>query len=125
MPKILIIDDEKDISDILTGFLEPRGYGVTSASNGEEGLRKFDAEKPDIVICDIKMPIKDGFQFLKELRGSRAWVPVVILTALTEPANIMKGYDLEADYYITKPVDLNEVLKAVQIMLSLAPLRKK
>ena len=125
MQKILVIDDEKDISDILAGFLEPRGYAVTSASNGEDGLRKFDAENPDIVICDIKMPVMSGFEFLKELRDSRKWVPVVILTALTEPANIMKGYDLEADYYITKPVDLNEVLKAIQIMLSLAPLRKK
>ena len=125
MQKILIIDDEKDISDILAGFLEPRGYTIASASNGEEGLRKFDAENPDIVICDIKMPVKDGFEFLKELRDSRKWVPVVILTGLTEPANILKGYDLEADYYITKPIDLNEVLKTIQIMLSLAPLRKK
>ncbi|MCM8760985.1 MAG: response regulator [Candidatus Omnitrophica bacterium] len=124
MEKILVIDDEKEISDMLTDFLSPRGYNVISAANGEEGLKKFDSEAPNIVICDIKMPVKDGFQFLKELRDSRKWVPVIILTALTEPASILKGYDLQADYYITKPIDLNEMLKAIQIMLSLAPLRK-
>ncbi len=125
MQKVLVIDDEREVNDMLGDFLGPRGYGVISATNGEEGLKKFDSESPDIVICDIKMPVKDGFEFLKELRGSRRWVPVVILTALTEPANILKGYGLQADYYLTKPINLNEVLKAIQIMLSLAPLRKQ
>lgn len=123
--KVLVIDDEKEVNDILSDFLSPRGYSVVWAMDGNDGLRKFDAEDPDIVVCDLKMPNKTGFEFLKELRRSRRWVPVIILTAMTEPASILKGYDLEADYYITKPIDLNETLKAIQIMLSLAPLRKK
>jgi DNA-binding response OmpR family regulator len=71
------------------------------------------------------MPVKDGFGFLRDLRSSKKWIPVIILTAVTDPSSTLKGYDLQADYYITKPLNLNEILKAVQIMLSLAPLRKK
>ena len=125
MPKILLIDDEKDAIDMIEGFLSPRGYDIVTAMDGEEGLRKFDAEKPNLVLCDIKMPKKDGFQFLQELRATREWTPVIIISALTEPDNILKGYGFEADYYITKPIDLEDTLKAVKIMLSLSPLRKK
>lgn len=65
MQKILIIDDEKDIIAIIRDFLSARGYDVCGALDGSEGLKKFDTENPDIVICDIKMPNVDGFQFLK------------------------------------------------------------
>jgi two-component system alkaline phosphatase synthesis response regulator PhoP len=125
MTKLLIIDDEPDAVNMMKDFLAARGYQIAAAYDGEEGLRKFDSENPDLVICDIRMPKKDGFQFLQELRTSRKWVPVIIITALSEPVNILKGYDFEADYYITKPINLPEVLKAVQIMLSLIPLRKR
>ena len=125
MQKILVIDDEKEVLDLLKEFFTSRGYAVATALDGDEGLKQFDLENPDIVLCDIKMPRKDGFAFLKELRSNRRWVPVVIISALTDPATIFKGYDMEADYYVGKPMDLNEVLKAIQIMLSLAPLRKK
>jgi len=125
MQKILIIDDEKEMLDLLSGFLSQRGYAVATASDGEEGLKKFDTEKPDLVICDIKMPRKDGFQFLKEVRVSRKWVPIIIVSALAEPASVLKGYDFQADFYLSKPLDLNETLKSVQIMLSLAPLRRE
>jgi len=124
MSKILIIDDEPDAVDMMKDFLAARGYEILTSYDGEEGLIKLDSGKPDLVICDIKMPKKDGFQFLQEIRATRKWVPVIIITALTEPMNILKGYDFEADYYITKPINLPEVLKAVQIMLSLIPLRK-
>jgi len=125
MSKILVIDDEKDAIDLISNFLTPRGYDVVTAWDGEEGLRQFDKENPDLILCDIKMPKKDGFQFLKELRTSRRWAPVIIITALTEPVNILKGYNFEADYYLTKPINLDELLKAVKIMISLIPLRKK
>ncbi|MCX5678106.1 MAG: response regulator [Candidatus Omnitrophica bacterium] len=125
MQKILIIDDEKDIVDTLSDFFTARGYAVSKACDGEDGIKKFDSDNPDIVMCDIRMPKKDGFAFLEEIRSSRKWVPVIIVSAISEPVNIMKGYAFEADYYITKPINLEEALKALQIMLSLAPLRKK
>ena len=124
MKKILIIDDEKDIVDLLSGFLNQRGYAVAVAMDGEEGLNKFDTENPDIVLSDIKMPNKDGFQFLKEVRASRKWVPIIIISAMDDPASVLKGYDFQADFYLSKPIDLNETLRSVEIMLSLAPLRK-
>lgn len=125
MQKILIIDDEKDTVEMLADFFSARGFAISRAFDGEEGVRKFDSDNPDIVMCDIKMPKKDGFEFLKEIRSSRKWVPVVIISALSESINIMKGYDFEADYYITKPINLEAALNTIQIMLSLAPLRKQ
>ena len=124
MGKILVIDDEVEVVNLLKDFISPRGHNVTTALNGEEGLRKFYSDNPDLVICDLKMPRIDGFEVLKRLRSGNRWVPVIILTALTDPGNTMKGYALEADYYVTKPVDLDSILKAVQLMLSLIPLRK-
>lgn len=122
--KILIIDDEPAILTTLSEFFSARGYSSATALDGEEGMKKYDTEKPDLVLCDIKMPKKDGFQFLKEVRSSKRWVPIIIISALTDPSSMLKGYDFKADYYLTKPLDLNETLKAVEIMLSLAPLRK-
>ena len=123
--KILIIDDEKEFLDTINTFFASRGYAVTSALDGEEGLKMFDKENPDMVLCDIKMPRMDGFQFLKELRAKKKWIPVIIMTALSDITDVLKSYKFEADYYITKPVNLENALKAVKIMSSLIPLRKK
>lgn len=124
MQRILIIDDEKAVVDMLSDFLITQGYAVSKAYDGEDGIRKFDSDKPDIVMCDIKMPRKDGYAFLEEIRSSRNWVPVILVSAISDPVNIMKGYAFEADYYITKPINLENTLKTLKIMLSLAPLRK-
>lgn len=125
MQRILIIDDERDIVEMFADFFSARGYLVSKAFNGEEGIERFDSDNPDIVMCDIRMPKKDGFEFLKEIRSAKRWVPVIIVSAVSEPSNIMKGYDFEADYYVTKPVDLEKLSKTLQVMLSLAPLRKE
>lgn len=125
MAKILIIDDEADIISTLSEFLSARGYETVTAMDGDEGLAKYESEKPDLVLLDIKMPKKDGFEFLRVIRGGKRWVPVVIISASTTPSSILKSYDFQADYYLTKPLDLNEMLKAIEIMLSLAPLRKQ
>ena len=124
MQRILIIDDEKAVVDMLSDFLSTQGYAVSKAYDGEDGILKFDSDKPDIVMCDIKMPRKDGYAFLEEIRSSRRWVPVIMVSALSDPVNIMKGYAFEADYYISKPINLEDTLKTLKIMLSLAPLRK-
>jgi DNA-binding response OmpR family regulator len=125
MNRILIIDDEPEMLETLKSYLEPRGYEVVTAKDGAEGLAKFEAEKPNLVICDIKMPKKDGFEFLKEIREKKAWVPIIILSVLDDPATVLKSNSLEADYYLSKPMNLEIVLKAVKLMLSLAPLRRR
>jgi two-component system, OmpR family, alkaline phosphatase synthesis response regulator PhoP len=125
MEKILLIDDEPDIISTLKGFLELREYSVVTASDGEEGMKKFESENPAVVICDIRMPNKDGFQFLKEIREKKAWVPIIILSALSDPASVLKGHSLEADQYLAKPMDLEKVLKSIQFMISITPLRRR
>ena len=123
--KILIIDDEPEFVDVIAGFLRDRGYEVVAAGDGEDALRQFDATSPDLVLLDLKMPGKDGYEFLKEIRTRRTWVPVVIVSALSEPKDIFKGYEFEADYYLTKPVNLENLSRAVMVMISLIPLRKR
>ncbi len=123
--KILLVDDEKEAFETVGRYLMPRGFDIVPAFDGDEGLSKFDSEQPDLILCDIKMPKKDGFEFLKDLRATRRWVPVIIISALTEPDNIMRGYGFEAEYYLTKPLNLEKLLRSVNVMLSLSPLRKK
>jgi DNA-binding response OmpR family regulator len=123
--KILVIDDEPDFLSTIKDFLTQRGYSVVTARNGEEGLEVLGAESPALILLDLKMPKKDGYEFLKHIRDSKGWIPVIIISALTNPKDIFKGYEFEADYYLTKPVNLEGLLKAIQIMLSLIPLRKK
>jgi CheY-like chemotaxis protein len=92
MNKILIIDDEKEIVSMLSEFLSQRGYAIATAPDGEEGFKKFDTENPDLVLCDIKMPRKDGFQFLKEVRASRRWVPIIIISGVSKTADVEKKF---------------------------------
>lgn len=124
MNKILLIDDEVEAVDMMREYLSARGFTIVSAVDGEDGLKKHESEKPDIIICDIRMPKKDGFQFLQELRATQRWVPVIMATALSDPASVLKGYGLEADYYISKPINLEELFKAIRIISSLIPLRE-
>ena len=123
--KILIIDDEPEFRETIRGFLRERGYNIITAGDGEEGLKRIQEDSPDLVLLDLKMPKKDGYGLLKNIRENREWVPVIIISALAEPKDIFKGYDFEADYYLTKPLNLENLLRAIQIMLSLIPLRKK
>lgn len=120
MAKILAIDNELGVLDTLRDILAERGHEVIYALSGEEGLAKFESEKPDVIICDIKMPGKDGYEVLKEIRKDPArWRPVIMLSVLTEQSDVRKAYDFEADYYITKPFKVEDVIKAVHTMLSI------
>lgn len=119
--KILVIDDEKDLAQLIKLNLERTGlYEVILASNGDEGLVKVDQEDPDIIVLDVMMPGKDGFEVLEELRKlGIKWRPVIMLTAKGAAEDVKKGYNLEADYYITKPFLTKDLLCAIETMLSL------
>ena len=126
MAKILAIDNELGVLDTLKTILVERGHEVIYALSGEEGISKFEHESPDIVICDIKMPGKDGYEVLKEIRKDSAkWRPVIMLTVLSEMASIRKAYDCDADYYITKPFKVDDIIKAVHTMLAIKNSRLK
>ncbi len=122
--RILVIDDEKDLAQLLKLNLERTGlYEVILASNGDEGLAKVDQEDPDIIILDIRMPGKNGFSVLRDLRKSGAKRrPVIMLTAQGELKSMEKAYALEADHYLDKPFKLDDMLYAIDTVLSLVSL---
>ncbi|MCE5228717.1 response regulator [bacterium] len=104
--RILIIEDDVDIIDLLRSILEPQ-FECFTAANGMEGLQQAIRGEPDVVICDIMMPLMDGWEFIKRLRGMKGyeWMPVIFLSALTSREHIQQGYQLGAALYVTKPID--------------------
>lgn len=114
--KILIIEDEDAIQKILTEPLSFAGYKVTTASDGLEGMNAFHAQKFDLILLDIMLPKIDGYTLCEMIR-QESNIPIILLTALdTEDAQI-KGFDLLADDYITKPFSITLVLKRVEALL--------
>jgi two-component system response regulator VanR len=116
MSRILIIEDEVKIQEILTEFLREYGYETDIAYDGIEGLNMFKKNKYDLVLLDIMMPKIDGFATLELLR-QESNVPVILLTALEEEEYQIKGFDLQADDYITKPFSMNLVIRRIEAVL--------
>jgi len=124
--KILIADDEKDVLAVMVKRIAGEGYEVVAAANGLEAWEKIQNESPDVILIDVNMPGMDGFEVLKKVREqpSTKWQPVIIVSAHGEMENIKKGYSLDADHYITKPCNIEAILNAIKIMVSLIPQRK-
>lgn len=116
MSRILIIEDEHKIQEILTEFLKEYGYETDSAYDGVEGLAVFKKAAYDLVLLDIMMPKIDGFAVLELIRQDSD-VPVIVLTAMEEEEHQMRGFDLEADDYITKPFSMNLVIRRIEAVL--------
>jgi len=122
--KILVVDDEPDVVEMLRTALESASYEVISAYNGNEAIKKAKEERPDLIVLDLMMPEKDGFQTCKELKQDKEFsqTPVLILTAINEHFSHTKyakslGLELEAEDYIDKPVDPMILLKRVEKLL--------
>ena len=114
--KILIIEDEKNISEIVAKYLEKEGYTTLIANDGIEGLALFRDSHPDLVISDVMMPTIDGFEVLREIRLISD-VPVIMLTAKQEEVDRLKGFENGADDYVTKPFSPKELVRRVMVML--------
>lgn len=114
--KILIIEDEKNISEIVEKYLQKEGYTTLIANDGIEGLALFRDSNPDLVISDIMMPTIDGFEVLREIRLISD-VPVIMLTAKQEEVDRLKGFENGADDYVTKPFSPKELVRRVMVML--------
>ena len=116
MEKILIIEDEKEIRSIVGKYMEQEGYQVELATDGLDGLSKFNEFKPHLVILDVMMPIIDGFQVLSQIRQTSD-VPVILLTAKYEEVDRLKGFDEGVDDYVTKPFSPKELVRRVNAIL--------
>ncbi len=114
--RILLVDDEKDILDLLEFNLESEGYKTSKARDGEEALRKARDKKPDLILLDIMLPKKDGFEVLRELRAAKETmdIPVIFLTAKDSEIDEVVGLELGADDYIIKPISIRKLLARVK-----------
>jgi DNA-binding response OmpR family regulator len=118
--KILIIDDEEDTVYLISMLLEKRGFETIKAYKAEEGLRKAYRHQPDLVLLDIMMPDMDGWEICKRLR-EMSDVPVIFLTARSDVKDVVRGLEMGADDYITKPYENDELVARVRAHLRRSP----
>ncbi len=119
MKKIIVVDDEKDVLDLVRRILLRGGFEVITASDGKEGLAKVYSEAPDLMILDINMPEMDGWEVCRKIRGDPLYkhLPIIMLTVRRRKEDQLKGLDLGGDEYITKPFYPTELLARVKTVL--------
>ncbi len=117
MSRILVVEDSADLADGIAENLRFEGYDVRIAPDGSQGLALAREWPADLVILDLMLPIKDGYEVLRELRSGGSRVPVIILSARAEEADKIKGFRLDADQYVTKPFGVLELLERVRSLL--------
>lgn len=113
LKKVLIIEDEKSISDIIKFNLTKEGFEVDTAYDGQSGLDKVSSFDPDLILLDVMLPVMDGFQVCKKVRESNT-VPILMLTAKEEEVDKVLGLELGADDYITKPFGMRELVARIK-----------
>jgi two-component system response regulator VicR len=118
--KILLVDDEKELAEMVGSFLAEKGYQVDLAFDGEEGFNKAKSEKPDLIILDVKLPKKDGYEVCEDLRDleETKHIPIMMLTARNSTAEENIGFAAGADDYLKKPYDLDILLHKVKELLN-------
>src|SRR5262245_49319014 len=116
MKTVLVVDDERQIAEIARDYLRHAGYGVITAADGIAALALARAERPDLVVLDLALPRMDGLDVAKALRRESA-VPIIMLTARVEEADRLRGLELGADDYITKPFSPRELVARVRAVL--------
>jgi DNA-binding response OmpR family regulator len=122
--RVLVVDDDSDIRNLVRELLERQGYDVTDAANGRDGLRAFYASTPDVVVLDVSMPEMDGFETLERIRDLSD-VPVIMLTARAAELEKVRGLKAGADDYVTKPFGRQELLARIEAMLRRARPREE
>ena len=113
---VLIVEDDRNIAELLQLYLEKEGYAVTVAHDGAQGLSKFRAIQPDLVLLDVMMPVMDGWTVCRTIRAESK-TPVIMLTAKGETDDKVQGLKAGADDYITKPFEMKEVLARIEAVL--------
>lgn len=115
--KILLVEDDQNFGDVLRSYLEMHDYDVTLAKDGMEGLESYNRGQFDLCIFDVMMPKKDGFTLAREIREKDTEMPIIFLTAKTMKEDVLKGFKIGADDYISKPFNSEELLYRIQAIL--------
>ena len=114
--KILVVDDESDIRELIGFYIEKEGFEMLEASDGEEALDIVENEYVDLAIVDIMMPKMDGYEFVEEIKSFKD-IPVIMLSAKSQSIDKLRGFDLGIDDYVTKPFDADELIARVKTVL--------
>ena len=114
---VLIVEDDNNIAELLRLYLEKEGYATLVASDGGAGLEQFRQHHPDIVLLDVMMPVRDGWEVCRAIRQTDKKTPIIMLTAKGETTDKVSGLKMGADDYITKPFEMKEVLARIEAVL--------
>jgi CheY-like chemotaxis protein len=119
MSVVLVVDDDRESLTIIERMLGSSGHVVLAAQSGEQALDVAERKAPDLILLDIMMPEMNGIQVLERLRASTwgAHIPVILLTAKAQDEDVLAGYQVGADYYITKPFTVRQLLYGLRLML--------
>ncbi len=117
---VLVLEDEPAVQILLKKQLASHGFQVTIAGDGLDGLMKLESIKPDLIICDLMMPNLDGMGFVKAIKSHNQTqkIPVIFLTAKTDPRSMIDGINVGARFYVTKPFQIDDLLAKVQKALA-------
>ncbi len=115
--RILVVEDEPAISELISAVLRYEGFEVVTASTGNDGVRATRAERPDLILLDVMLPDDDGFRVQERLNAERDGTPIIFLTARDTPADKIRGLTHGADDYITKPFNVDELVARVKAVL--------
>lgn len=117
MPHILLVEDEMALGLIVQESLQSRGFQVRYAADGQQGLALFRAQCPDLVVADVMMPQLDGFALAQHIRRDNATVPILFLTARTQPADVVRGFAVGGQDYLKKPFSMEELIVRIHARL--------
>ena len=123
--KVLLVEDERMLAEILADTLSNRGMEIVLAFDGEEGLRKARTEQPDVVVCDIMMPRMDGYTMVENLRKEGVQTPVMFLTARSATEDVVRGFEIGAADYLKKPFALDELIVRIRALVGRSKVEKQ
>ena len=116
--KVLLAEDEASLGIIVKESLESRNFTVFHAENGEEAFEFYQTKKPDILVLDVMMPKKDGFTLAKEIRLENKGIPIIFLTAKSQTADVLEGFNHGGNDYLKKPFSMEELIVRIKALLN-------
>lgn len=122
---VLLVEDEPTLAMIIRDTLEEQGFRITTAGDGEEGLRAFFDRKPDVLVADVMMPRMDGFEMVRRIRQSDKTTPVLFLTARSAINDVVEGFELGANDYLKKPFGMQELIVRIKALMHKAFVEKE